>query len=163
VRQRDHEHQRAREVGVVRGVRIEVEKRQWSTTHLIGDASWLLVPPVVHAVTLHAAQPCQTRVERFTTIQIRGLPTRCERVAAKQGRVQRHPGLQRQPLVLLSFSQRKGCEVPDICAENPFGVAVRWHRDARQAVSPFSKVPLATFGVSERCLAVRVGRLRLEA
>src|SRR5437016_1127966 len=47
--ERDHEHQRAREIRVVRRVRIEIEERQGTSSDLVGDPSRLFVAPLVHS------------------------------------------------------------------------------------------------------------------
>ena len=56
VGQRDHEHQRAGVVGVVGGVRIQVQDRQRSGPDLVGNASWLFVPPVIEPVALQPTE-----------------------------------------------------------------------------------------------------------
>jgi hypothetical protein len=108
-------------------------------------------------------QSCQARIQRFTAVQICRLPSRRQRVAAKQGGVEWHPGLQRQPLVALAFEQRERCEIPDICAKDPFGEPIWGDGNARQALLPFPEVLLANIDIMQRWLAARIAGVDLEA
>jgi hypothetical protein len=111
VGERDDEHQRTREVGVVRGVRVDVESRERSLAHLVGDPSGLLVAPFVRAVALHSAELREARVEEGALVEHRRLPSGGQRVAAEQCGVQRNARLDREPLVGAPVEQRKGGQV----------------------------------------------------
>src|SRR5205814_1201483 len=84
-------------VSVVRRVRIEVEPRQRSLTHLIRYAARLLVAPRERAVGLQASQPSERRVDHGAAIDHRAVPAGGERVAAEECGIEWHPGLRRAP------------------------------------------------------------------
>src|SRR5213075_456209 len=52
VPQSDDEHEGACVVGVVRGVRVDVQERERPASNLIGDPSWLFVTPYVVSIAL---------------------------------------------------------------------------------------------------------------
>ena len=105
--ERNHEHERAREVGVVRRVRVDVEERQRSLSDLIRNATGLFVAPRVDAIALQSPEPGEARLERLSTVHPRRLPSGGQRVPAEQRRIQGHAGLQREPFVALALEQRE--------------------------------------------------------
>ena len=64
------------------------------------------------------AEPRERAVEHGAAVEHGGLPAGGERVAAEEGGVERHAGLQREPLVRLAFEVREGGEVFDRTLED---------------------------------------------
>ena len=134
IRQRDHEHQRAGEVGVVArstgsgraapagraapGTECGRARssRQSSTRSLCSR------PSFVSAAS--SASPRST---------IAGLPAGGHGVAAEERRVERHAGLQRQPFVAWAVQHREGGDVPDVAADHLFDDAVARDLDSCEA------------------------------
>jgi len=65
------------------------------------------IGPVVDAIGLETAEFRQRSLGHGAGVEHRGLPPRGERVAAKEGRIERQAGLRHQPLVLGAFQQHE--------------------------------------------------------
>ena len=86
--------ERAREVGVVRRVRVQVEEGERSAADLVRDPARLFVAPVVDAIALQPAERVSAASSALPRSTQPGLPSGGDGVAAEERGVERHAGLQ---------------------------------------------------------------------
>ena len=104
----------------------------------------------VDSIALHPAEPRQAGVERSPAVDPRGLPSRGERVAAEQRRIQRHAGLKSQPFIVLALDERERREVAHAGGDHPLGGELTSRRDACESRAPFLDESFARLEIVEQ-------------